>query len=172
MATVKGPDSAEERLERMVSLYQLPLLRLCCAYLRDAELARGAVQETFLKACRSMDRFREAASEKTWLCRIAINTCKDMRKAAWFRHEDRSVSLDRLPPPAAPAADADLRLAREIMALPGKLKEAALLCWLQGMTYEEAAVALGITHQAVAGRLNRARKKLRGALEGRDGYDL
>ena len=43
METVKGPDSPEKKLERMVELYQLPLLRLCYAYLHDEELAKDAV---------------------------------------------------------------------------------------------------------------------------------
>lgn len=76
METVKGPDSKETRIERMVNLYQLPLLRLCVMYLRDEEQAKDAVQETFLKAYRNLDGFRGDASEKTWLTRIAINTCK------------------------------------------------------------------------------------------------
>ena len=54
METVKGPDSLEKELERMVSLYQLPLLRLCYAYLHVEDLARDAVQETFIKAYRSL----------------------------------------------------------------------------------------------------------------------
>lgn len=39
--TVKGPDSKETRIERMVNLYQLPLLRLCVMYLRDEEPGEG-----------------------------------------------------------------------------------------------------------------------------------
>ena len=42
METVKGPDSKETRIERMVNLYQLPLLRLCVMYLRDEEQAKDA----------------------------------------------------------------------------------------------------------------------------------
>ena len=53
METVKGPDSRDERIESMVALYQLPLLRLCYAYLHDEELAKDAVQETFIKAYRN-----------------------------------------------------------------------------------------------------------------------
>ena len=49
METVKGPDSKETRIERMVNLYQLPLLRLCVMYLRDEEQAKDAVQERFSK---------------------------------------------------------------------------------------------------------------------------
>ena len=131
METVKGPDSVEERLERMVSMYQLSLLRLCYAYLHDEELAKDAVQETFIKAYRHMEQFRETSSEKTWLSRIAINVCKDMRRSAWFKHVDRSITLDMLPESACPAADEHRNLTVEIRNLPPKLREAALLCWLQ-----------------------------------------
>ena len=83
METVKGPDSKEVRIERMVTLYQLPLLHLCILYLHDEEQAKDAVQETFIKAYRNLDSFRAEASEKTWLTRIAINTCKNMYRSGW-----------------------------------------------------------------------------------------
>ena len=55
--TVKGPDSKEKRIEHMISLYQLPLLRLCIMYLHDEEQAKDAVQETFIKAYRNWTAF-------------------------------------------------------------------------------------------------------------------
>ena len=171
MDTVKGPDRKEERIERMVNLYQLPLLRLCIMYLHDEEQAKDAVQETFIKAYRNRDSFRADASEKTWLTRIAINTCKNVYRSGWFRHVDRTVTVDMMAEKPAPADQEDWELTEAIMNLPRKLKEAALLCWLQGMTYEETARTLGISRQAVAGRLNRARKKLRFALEGSEDHD-
>ena len=166
METVKGPDRKDERIERMVVLYQLPLLKLCYAYLHDEELAKDAVQETFIKAYRNWDSFRGNASEKTWLSRIAINTCKDLRRTGWFRHVDRSVTLDMIPEPAVFVEPEDESLTLEIMKLPAKLKEVALLCWFQEMTYYEAAETLGISFQAVGSRLNRARRELRSAMEG------
>lgn len=166
METVKGPDSKEKRLENMVSLYQLPLLRLCIVYLHDEELARDAVQETFIKAYRNLDGFRGDASEKTWLTRIAVNCCKNVYRSGWYKHIDRSVTPEMLAERHAPAAPEDDELTAAIMNLPVKLREAALLCWLQGMNCVEAAEMLGVTRQAVGSRLNRARKKLRMALEG------
>ena len=166
METVKGPDSKETRIERMVTLYQLPLLRLCIMYLHDEEQAKDAVQETFIKAYRNLDSFRNDASEKTWLTRIAINTCKNMYRSGWFRHMDRSMTLDMIAERPAPADEHDDELTTAIMNLPVKLREAALICWLQGMTYDEAADMLGISRQAVGSRLNRARRKLRFAMEG------
>lgn len=167
MEAVKGPDSNEEIIERMVVRYQLPLLRLCYAYLHDEELAKDAVQETFIKAYRNLQSFRAAASEKTWLTRIAINVCRDLRRTGWFRHVDRSVTPDMLPETAVPPEPEAASLTVEIMNLPPKLREAALLCWLQGLTYAEAAEILGVSAQAVGGRLDRARRKLHFVMEGR-----
>ncbi|MBO4836805.1 MAG: sigma-70 family RNA polymerase sigma factor [Clostridia bacterium] len=171
MDTVKGPDSKEKRIEHMVTLYQLPLLRLCIMYLHDEDQAKDAVQETFIKAYRNLDSFRDDSSEKTWLIRIAVNTCKNICRSGWFRHIDRSVTPDMLVSRSAPEDRADNDLTEEIMDLPVKLREVALLCWLQGMTCEEAAKVLSISRQAVGSRLNRARKKLRFALEGSDDHD-
>ena len=171
METVKDPDRKEERIERMVTLYQLPLLRLCMMYLHDEDQAKDVVQETFIKAYRNLDSFRGEASEKTWLTRIAINTCKNVYRSGWFRHMDRSVTLDMIAQRPSPADRGEMELTEALMNLPVKLREVALLCWLQGMTYEEAAQALKITRQAVGSRLNRARSKLRCALEGSDEHD-
>lgn len=171
METVKGPDSLDEKLERMVTAYQHDLLRLCYAYLHDEELAKDALQETFLKAYRSLPSFKNDCTEKTWLTRIAINTCKDIRRSAWFRYIARDVTLDMLPQTAAPIAQEDTTIALAVMRLPQKLKEAALLCWYQEMNYTDAARVLGITPQAVSSRMDRARKKLRQLLEGSDCLD-
>ena len=171
MIAVKDPDSKEERIEHMVTLYQLPLLRMCIMYLRDEELAKDAVQETFINAYRNLDKFRAESSEKTWLTRIAINCCKNIYRTRWFRHVDRSVTLDKLSGRQSPADKEDGEITEEIMNLPIKLREVALLCLLQGMTYDEAADTLGISRQAVGSRLNRARRKLRFALEGSDGHE-
>ena len=165
METVKGPDSFAEKLTSLVERYQLPLLRLCFAYLHDEEMAKDAVQDTFIKVYRSMADFKNQASEQTWLYRIAINVCKDMRRSAWFRYIDRTVTLDMLPEPVVEAEDHESELTVQIMNLPPKLREVALLCWFQGMTYEAAAEILDISFQAVGSRLNRARKKLRIYLE-------
>ena len=162
---------AAERLTRLVSLYQLPLLRLCFAYLHDEEMAKDAVQDTFLKAYCHLADFRNESSEQTWLYRIAINVCKDMRKSSWFRHVDKSVSPDMIPEPAAEVNEQEYGLTLQIMNLPPKMREAALLCWLQGMTYEAAAQTLGISNHAIGTRLNRARIKLRAYLDGGDPDD-
>ena len=165
MQTVKGPDrTPEEEITRMVKEHQLALLRLCFTYLHDQELAKDAVQETFLKAYRRLPAFRHEASEKTWLSRIAINCCRDIRRSGWFRHTDRFVTPDMLPEPAVQPTDEDNALTMEVMRLPQRLREAVLLYYFENMTTPEIAETLQISQQAVSDRLVRARRRLRQAL--------
>ncbi len=171
MSRIKGPDQAldpNQELERLVLRYQQPLLRTCFLYLRDRALAEDAVQETFLKAYRSLASFRGECSEKTWLMKIAMNTCCDLRRAHRLRRIDPRRILDLLPQAAEPFAQEEEALVTQVMQLPRKLREVILLYYYQDMTVTEIAVSLGISQSSVSGRLKRARGKLRALLEGRD----
>ena len=152
-------------LEAAMEKYEESLLRTCFAYLGDKALAEDAVQETFLKAWKGYGSFRGASQEKTWLMRIAINTCKDVRRSAWFRHTDRATPLDQLPEKAASFTIRDDTLSRAVMALKPRLKGAVLLCWYQQMSPDEAAQALGVSRSTVYNRLEKAQKILREELE-------
>ena len=167
MEVVISPDSVrEERLICLMDQYEEVLKRMCCVYLRDASLAEDAVQETFVKAYKCLDSFRGESDERTWLTRIAINTCKDMRRAAWFRYVDRNVTLENMPAPTCGQTFEQAELVMDIMRLPRKYLEVVLLHYYQGMTVREIAQALKIPHQTAASRLKRAREKLCAALEG------
>ena len=167
MEVVTEPDSIrEKRLISMMEQYEESLLRMCCVYLRDAALAEDAVQETFVKAYKNLDTFRGDSSEKSWLMRIAMNTCKDMRRAAWFRYVDRSVKLENIPAPTCERTYEQIELAMDVMRLPGKYLEVVLLYYYQGMTTKEISESLGLPQRTVSSRLKRARERLRIELEG------
>lgn len=169
MAGVTGPDYPEtndERITRLIEAYQLPLKSLCILWLKDAFLAEDAVQETFLKAYRSLDSFHEACSEKTWLTRIAVNVCRNLLRGGWFRHVDRRVTLDALPEPTVPFSEFDDTVFRAINALPRTQREVVLLYFYQDMTMREIADTLRIAPSNVSRRLAAAKKSLRRQLEG------
>lgn len=165
-AAKEQSDERERAFTRLVETYQTSLRRMCYAILRDEDQAQDAVQETFLKAYTTMEAFRGECSEKTWLMRIAINTCRDYRRSGWFRYHDRRVSLDSLPLSAQAAGEEQAELMLSIMNLPQPFKEVILLHYYQRMTTREIAQALHVSQTTVASRLNRARAKLRALLEG------
>ena len=168
MEVVKDPDiSREEMLERMVAQYEVSLLRTCYIYLRDRELAEDAKQETFLKAYKALHTFRGECSEKTWLMRIAINTCRDMKRSSYFRFVDRRVAINELPVSAQEFefGEAD-DLTKTIMELPTKYKEVILLHFYQDMSFREIAGVLNIATSTVCKRVKVACSKLGIILEG------
>lgn len=156
----------EAEVERLMQTYQDSLLRMCFVYLNDVSLSEDAVQETFIKAYNHFHTFRGESSEKTWLMRIAINTCKDVRRSRWFRLERARVPLESLPEPMCDFEPADETVLKQVMALPRKCKEVVLLFYYQGLTAQETGSALHIALPTVYQRLKAAHAKLKCELEG------
>ena len=165
---VKDPgNNRDQIIIDLVDQYQGMLLRMCYVYLRDQELARDAVQETFLKAYRGLSTFRSESSVKTWLIQIAINTCKSMRRSAWWRYIDRRVTPEDIPQTVMMTEEDDMDVMCDIMQLPSNLKEVIMLYYWQEMNVTEIAQALGVSQSTVSRRLNHARKRLRDVLDRR-----
>ena len=127
MTRLQGPEySQEERLKEMIHLYEKSILRVCYLYLHDVELARDAVQDTFLKAYTHLDSQREPEKEKSWLTAIAANVCRDYLRSAWVRHTDRFVRPEDLPAAVNPPGEEHMLLTAAIMNLPPKYAEILL----------------------------------------------
>lgn len=151
-------------MEEMIARYGDGILRLCLLYLGDRQLAEDAFQETFVKAWRRQDTFRGESSIKTWLSRIAVNTCRDMLRRGWFRLMKRSEPIESLFALAAPQEEARSDVRDAVLALPGKYREVIVLYYDQEMTLKEIAETTGMTVNSVSTRLRRARALLRKAL--------
>ena len=166
MQRIKAPDPVlEQTFTELVNAHQTSLLRMCYLNLHDSGLAEDAVQETFVKAYRALPAFRGDSDPKTWLMRIAINTCRDMQRGAWLKHISRTVTLDQLAEPSESFSEDAVAVNMEIARLPVKLREAVLLYYYQNMKIEEVAAALGIGISSASERLKRAKEKLRIALK-------
>ena len=159
----------DDTLSEWLTAYGDLINRTCCLILGDRALAEDATQETFLRAWKSMAQFKGDASPKTWLTRIAINVCRNIRRTAWFRRNDRSITPEDLPL-TAPAEDRTLFLL--VQQLPDKHRQIIVLRYYQGMSLDEAARVLGISRSAAHHRLQKALKLLRLDFdEGRDEHD-
>ena len=131
----------------------------------DIGLARDAAQESFLKAYRALDSLRNGETERAWLMRIAINTCKDMRRSRWWRMIDRNVTPEDLPETGRSDELPDSTPLIAVMNLPEKYRQVVVLHYYQGRTLEEIARALDVPASTVRARLLRAKNKLRQKLE-------
>lgn len=159
------PDNVQT-LERLMTQYGDSLLRICYMLLHDRDLAKDATQDSFLKAYRSLDSLRKGNSEKAWLMRIAINTCKDLRRSRWWRFIDHGITPDDLPEMGQEDENPDSTPLLAVMNLPEKYRQVVLLHFYQGMTSSEIAQILGLTASTVRTRLMRAKDRLHEQLEG------
>lgn len=149
------------QIEELIERYGNDILRLCAVYLGDHQLAQDAFQETFLKAWKGLDNFRGDSSEKTWLSRIAVNTCRDLLRSGWLRMLKKSKPMEEIMELAAPAPNPEAAAVREAtLALHGKYREVIVLYYYQGMQISEIAKVLNLPENTVSTRLRRARVQL------------
>lgn len=161
------------------------LLKVARRFLRNDDDARDAVQEAFLSAFRSIERFARGSRLSTWLHRILINACL-MKLRSRRRHAEEPIEellpnfteaghqVNHPTPPWEASAEELLQksetreiVRRSIDRLPETYRSVLLLRDIEELTTEEAARLLGVTENAVKIRLHRARQALRGLLEPR-----
>ncbi len=131
--------------------------------------ARDVVQETYLRAYRGLKRFRGEAAVTTWLHRITVNTAAralERRSRSATATLDDDIELvemrpDRLPEPAASAADDRSRLVAALGELPDGLRLVVVLRDVYDLPHRDIARELGISQSAAKVRLHRARRLLR-----------
>ncbi len=165
-----------DAFREIVGVYSRPLWRAAWRILGDAEGAEDAVQETFLRAWRSLDRFDDRADLSTWLYRIAINAAIDQRRERRRRDalatrvpddiERHLAAKSSEPDPHRRALSAEiLRYAREAIAqLSDDERVAILLRHFEGRSIAEIALALGSGESAAKQAVFRAVHKVRVAL--------
>ena len=174
-----GEDAA---FEELVRTYTARLLAVARRILRSHEEAKDVVQETFLAAFQSLDRFRGEANLGTWLSRIAVNQCL-MKLRSRKRKPEQSIE-DLLPaflPDGHQLRESalwEVSIATEVERkevhglvrqaidrLPASYRTVLLLRDIEELSTEEVAGMLGVTSNTIKVRLHRARQALRTLLE-------
>ncbi len=159
-------ENREEHLQRLMKTHGNAVLRVCYLYLRDRALAQDAAQTAFVKAWQSLHMLRDTAMEKSWLMRIAINTCKTMLRSPEYRLYAHNPDMDTLPEPSTTDPEQDGTVLNAVLSLPLMYREVTLLHYYQGFSTQEVARALKIPQSTVLTRLHRARKLLENSLKG------
>lgn len=167
--------------ELLVIKYQRRVERLIGRMVRDTDLVQDIAQETFIRAYRALAQFRGDAQFYTWLYRIAVNTAKkqllelkrdplvfqsqfnsgDEDETSSAERELNSSVADTETPEAVLASKEIAQAVNAVMdALPDELRMAITLREIEGLSYEEIALALDCPIGTVRSRIFRAREAI------------
>lgn len=161
----------------LVVKYQRRIQRLIGRMVRDVDLVEDIAQETFIRAYRALHQFRGDAQFYTWLYRIAVNTAKkflmDLKRnptvsdrAGAFNDDDETSAPQYEPmteetPESVLAAKEIAAVVNTAMeALPDELRQAVMLREMEGLSYEEIALAMDCPIGTVRSRIFRAREAI------------
>jgi RNA polymerase sigma-70 factor (ECF subfamily) len=156
-AYVDGDDGA---FRLLFERYAPILLRLTQRHLRDEELAREIVQQTFFRLHGARNDFRRGSKLRPWVMTIAMNLVREH----WRRKKRRKtadVEVDTQPSPEPELMSMELQQRSELLhvaleKLPASQREVVELHWFQERPYAEVAEIVGTSEGAVRVRAHRA----------------
>lgn len=168
----KGEYSA---FDLLVLKYQSRVIAISTKYVKDIQLAEDIAQESFFKAYKSIDSFREESAFYTWLYRITANTAinylsskkrkSELLEADVSNREGESIDIFDIPGGESPEDILNANSLREdifknMSNLPEEIRTAVTLREFEGLSYEEIAEILGCPLGTVRSRIFRGRELL------------
>jgi len=154
--------STDQDREAMIREHYASVYRFMLTLARNADDAADLTQQTFLRACKGIDQFRERSSLRTWVHSIAYREfVRWRRKRVWLpiaRAQDQTVD------PFQSSLDAR-DLANALARLPAKQRETFVLAEVQELSVEEVAEIQNIPTGTVKSRLHHAKMRLRTLLD-------
>jgi len=164
----------EAAFELLVWRHQRMVLGVCQRLLRDAHDAEDAFQAAFLTLARKAPSIGRREAVASWLYKVAYRCALRVRQTV---RRQRQGVVNGVDPANVAVADSslagaeqdDLRelLDEEVQRLPAKYRAAVVLCYLEGKSYQQAAVESGCPAGTLSARLHTAREKLRRRLMAR-----
>jgi RNA polymerase sigma factor (sigma-70 family) len=159
-------------LEKLMIEYGNELVRLAFSYVKDAEIAKDLVQNTFIKCYKNLDSFRYDSQIKTWLYRITINECKDYLKSWNYKMVQVKSFLNETARSVLPSVEKSVidqynkeQMKETINSLPKKYREVVYL-YYHDLKTDEISKVLNIPVNTVKTRLRRAKQRLESMLKG------
>jgi len=164
-----------DAVQDLFNEHRTRIYRVCLLYTDNADDAKDVLQETFLRAYKSVGRFRGDSSFTTWLTRIAINICLNMkrdRKSSETLEEDRvdaaqyqnARNHDGDPEESLKGRELRERIMALVDTLPPRERMAFVLKHFEEMKIREISQIMKISEGTVKSFLHRAVVTLRDGL--------
>lgn len=143
--------------EELMRRHEKLLFRVCLRIMGNEHDAEDVFQDVMVKAYHGLAKFEGRSSFKTWLCKIAHNTCYTaISRLAKAREFKKLMDDDASIPREARLSDAELDSEKMLLSLPPKDRELLTLKYVGELTFDEIAEVSGLGLSAVKMRIYRA----------------
>ncbi|MDZ7292337.1 MAG: sigma-70 family RNA polymerase sigma factor [candidate division KSB1 bacterium] len=166
IARIRAGD--QRAFAELIDRYKARIFHTTLRILGNREDAEEAAQDTFLRAYRGLENFREEAAFSTWIYRICVNTCLNLLESRkrFKAQEIESTPVDELPHIESPEfdfveEDLQTRVLSVLQKLPVKYRTVLVLYHIQHLAYQEIAEITQMPIGSVKTHLFRARAMLR-----------
>jgi len=166
---IQDGHTKEKFIERVIDQYSQAIIWLSYTYVKDRQIAEEVTQDVFLTCFHKIDTFRQDASIKTWLYRIAVNKCKDRLRRRKLKDlllfnpgRSEEVAIEKDHPESITFSQLkDQELSERVLSLPTKFKEVIFMHYFEDMKLNQISDVLEVKQNTVKTRLNRGRNMLK-----------
>ncbi len=166
LARIRSPFTKELGFRELIETYQKPVYQVIRRMVLIHEDADDLTQNTFIKACKALDRFEGNSSLFTWLYRIATNESltflEKKKKRYFFSLDDHQEKLESYVDSSAPLSgdEIQVKLQKSLLKLPDKQRLVFHLKYEEDLSYEEISKITGTSVGALKASYHHAVKKI------------
>ncbi|MFC1793280.1 RNA polymerase sigma factor [Planctomycetota bacterium] len=154
-------DGDSDSFTELCRRYYPAMVAIAHSLLGDRHLAEDVAQETFAKAAVKLPQLRQTNKFAGWLAAICRNEARNMARRGNVIQANDEFSVRAAKSQRDDSSDA-VRQALKKLSAPAR--ELVFLKYYDGLSYEQISGVLGISEQAINGRLRRAKRKMAGYL--------
>lgn len=150
----------EQEFAKMMKTHKSTIYTVCYMFSNDEDEVADLFQEVMIRVWRGLPSFNGGSDVKTWIYRIALNTCISFDCKKKRRHETKlAMDINLFADKDKETEQINILHKRISRLLP--LDRAIVLLWLENISYEEIGTIIGISAKNVSVRLVRIREQLK-----------
>lgn len=153
-------NSDEQLFSKVVKDNKSTIYSVCYMFSKDADEVADLFQEVLIRLWRGFGSFQGQSNIKTWIYRVALNTCISIDRKKRSRSK-AVLSMDVDYFDGSGAENAQARMLHDRIARLQPLDRAIVLLWLEQISYDEIGAIVGISAKNVSVRLTHIRLQLK-----------
>jgi RNA polymerase sigma factor (sigma-70 family) len=152
-------DKLQTEFAQIVRENKSTIYTVCYMFSKDSEEVNDLFQEVLINLWKGIGTFREQSNVRTWIYRVALNTCISDKRKKKVTTVPLSVEIDLFDD--KDEGSRQVRLLHDRINRLQPFDKAIVLLWLENISYDEIAAIVGITAKNVAVRLFRIKESLK-----------